>query len=281
MYAVGPITTGKSEADPFGSEVMGSTTIVEALREANKDKDVAAIVLRIDSPGGSALASDLIWHETQVIKKPIVASMGDVAGSGGYYIAMGTDKIIADARHDHRLDRRRRRQARHPRSVQEDRHHHRNDRARPQQRLVQLERAVHRFGARSRPDDDGRHLRPVHDEGGRGSQDAARQARKLAGGRVYTGRQALANGLVDQLGTLHDAIQEAKQLAGIDKDTKVTIESLPEPTNFFESLFGEMDEEKEVRTRRGARTARSGAGRCRPQRPIACKRFSAIQPRRW
>ena len=95
VYAVGPIMTGKSESDPFGGEVMGSTTIVEALRKANEDKQVVAIVLRIDSPGGSALASDLIWHETQVIKKPIVASMGDVAASGGYYIAMGADKILA------------------------------------------------------------------------------------------------------------------------------------------------------------------------------------------
>jgi protease-4 len=74
--------------------------------------------------------------------------------------------------------------------------------------------------------------------------------RQLAGGRVYTGRQALANGLVDELGTLHDAIQSAKQLAGIDKDAKVTIERLPEPTNFFESLFGEQDAEKEVRLTR-------------------------------
>ena len=53
--------------------------------------------------------------------------------------------------------------------------------------------------------------------------------------------------MVDELGTLHDAIQSAKQLAGIDKDTKVTIERLPEPTNFFESLFGQQDAEKEVR----------------------------------
>ena len=70
---------------------------------------------------------------------------------------------------------------------------------------------------------------------------------KLPGGRVWTGRQAKENGLVDELGTLHDAIQSAKQLAGIDPDAKVTIERLPEPTNFFESLFGEMDAEKEVR----------------------------------
>jgi protease-4 len=71
--------------------------------------------------------------------------------------------------------------------------------------------------------------------------------RALAGGRVYTGRQALANGLVDQLGTLDDAIAQAKQLAGIDKDAKVTIETLPEPTNFLESLFGDMDSEQETR----------------------------------
>jgi protease-4 len=71
--------------------------------------------------------------------------------------------------------------------------------------------------------------------------------RELAGGRVYTGRQALANGLVDQLGTLDDAIDEAQQLAGIPKDADVTIETLPEPTNFLESLFGDMDSEEESR----------------------------------
>src|SRR3954447_15511676 len=95
VYAVGPIMSGKSKSGMFGGETVGSTTIIEALRKANNDKQVVAIVLRVDSPGGSALASDLIWHETQVIKKPIVASMGDVAASGGYYIAMGANKIIA------------------------------------------------------------------------------------------------------------------------------------------------------------------------------------------
>ena len=75
---------------------MGSTTIVEALQQANRDKDVKAIVLRVDSPGGSALASDLIWRQTQAIKKPIVVSMGDVAASGGYYISMGADRIFAE-----------------------------------------------------------------------------------------------------------------------------------------------------------------------------------------
>ena len=74
-------TPAKAKPICSAARSMGSTTIIEALREANDDKQVAAIVLRIDSPGGSALASDLIWHETQVIKKPIVASMGDVAAA--------------------------------------------------------------------------------------------------------------------------------------------------------------------------------------------------------
>src|SRR5690606_28764556 len=70
---------------------------------------------------------------------------------------------------------------------------------------------------------------------------------KLAGGQIYTGRQAKENGLVDELGTLHDAIREAKKLAGIEEDEEVRLETLPEPTNFFESLFGNLDAEKEVR----------------------------------
>jgi protease-4 len=72
------------------------------------------------------------------------------------------------------------------------------------------------------------------------------KVRELAGGRVYTGRQAFDKGLVDQLGTLQDAIAEAKQMAGIDKDAEVKIEVLPEPTNFLETLFGDLDAEEET-----------------------------------
>jgi len=75
--------------------------------------------------------------------------------------------------------------------------------------------------------------------------------RKLAGGRVYSGRQAKENGLVDELGTLHDAIAEAKKLAGLDSSTEVRIEVLPEPTNFFEALFGDLEAEKEVSAKLG------------------------------
>jgi protease-4 len=75
--------------------------------------------------------------------------------------------------------------------------------------------------------------------------------RELAGGRVYTGLQAKENGLVDELGTLHDAIAEAKKLAGLDADDNVRIEVLPQPTNMFETLFGDVDKEEEVRIGRG------------------------------
>jgi protease-4 len=247
IYALGAITSGKSEADPFGSEVMGSTTIIEALRAANKDKDVAAIVLRIDSPGGSALASDLIWHETQVIDKPIVASMGDVAGSGGYYIAMGADKIIATPGTitgsigvvGGKLAVRGlyKKLGITTETIERGRNSGLFNSSGP---FTESERVVVRNMMEDCYDQ-------FTEKAAEGRKMPVDELRKLAGGRVYTGRQALANGLVDELGSLHDALQAAKQLAGIDKDTKVLIETLPEPTNFLQSLFGELDEEKEVR----------------------------------
>src|SRR5262249_7267537 len=98
INAVGPIMSGVSQADLFGDESMGSTTMIKAIRQARDDATVKAIVLRVDSPGGSALASDLMWHELETLegKKPFIVSMGDTAASGGYYIAMGSDRIFAE-----------------------------------------------------------------------------------------------------------------------------------------------------------------------------------------
>lgn len=92
IYASGEINSGKSQ-----NEKMGSETISEAIREARLDPNVKAIVLRVNSPGGSALASDVMWREVVLAKKvkPVVVSMGDVAASGGYYIACAADKIVA------------------------------------------------------------------------------------------------------------------------------------------------------------------------------------------
>ncbi|WP_213055099.1 S49 family peptidase, partial [Escherichia coli] len=92
IYAEGDIVTGKGSNDN-----IGSTKFAEAIRKARLDEKVKAVVLRINSPGGSSLASDIIYREVLLTKKvkPIIASMSDVAASGGYYIAMACDTIVA------------------------------------------------------------------------------------------------------------------------------------------------------------------------------------------
>jgi protease-4 len=99
IYGVGGIERGKSGFNPASGEiVMGSDTVAAAIRQAVEDKDVRAILFRIDSPGGSYVASDTIWREIVKAKKagkPVIASMGSVAGSGGYFVAMAADKIVA------------------------------------------------------------------------------------------------------------------------------------------------------------------------------------------
>ena len=99
IWGLGPITSGKSGRGPGGGNRMGSDTVTAALRAAARDKDVEAIVFRVGSQGGSAVASDAIWREVRQAReagKPVVASMGDVAASGGYYVAMGADVIVAE-----------------------------------------------------------------------------------------------------------------------------------------------------------------------------------------
>jgi len=98
IYASGAINMGSSSKSPFGGEMVGADTIVKAVNDAANDTSIKAIVLRVDSPGGSALASDLMWNalENAKAKKPVVVSMGDVAASGGYYIACNAHKIVAE-----------------------------------------------------------------------------------------------------------------------------------------------------------------------------------------
>lgn len=99
IYGVGPVHRGKSTYDPlYASGTMGASTLTSAFRDAVKDEDVRAILFRIDSPGGSYVASDAIWREVAKAKKadkPVIVSMGNVAGSGGYFVAMNADKIVA------------------------------------------------------------------------------------------------------------------------------------------------------------------------------------------
>jgi protease IV len=99
VFGVGGVSRGKSDYSPVnGSQTMGSGTVAGAIRAAVADKDVKAILFRVDSPGGSYVASDTIWREVMNARKagkPVIVSMGDLAGSGGYFVAMAADKIVA------------------------------------------------------------------------------------------------------------------------------------------------------------------------------------------
>ncbi|QDU57738.1 signal peptide peptidase SppA [Aeoliella mucimassa] len=273
VYATGSITTGKSEPDLFGSSSsMGSTTIIEALRTANDDEDVAAIVLRINSPGGSALASDLMWSQIESLDKPIVASMGDVAASGGYYIAMGTDKILAEPTtitgsigvvggkmalgglYD-KLGL----------TVETISRGANSGVFSSTDKWTESERKA----MREMMEDTYKQFTSKAAEG-RGMP--LEQLKKLAGGKVYTGRQAKANGLVDELGTLEDAISEAKKLAKIADDEEVKLMTLPEAPDFFESLFGNTGAEKEVKIK-----VDLGLGQIHPELKALLSRAEMLQ----
>jgi len=238
VYAVGPIMTGSSSASLFGGEVVGSDTIVKALRKANKDETVAAIVLRVDSPGGSALASDLMWREIQRIEKPVIASMGDVAASGGYYISMGCDKIFAE-----------------PGTVTGSIGVVGGkivtsglfEKVGVTTEVISRGKNTGILSTESKFSDSERKAyketmediyRQFTTKAAEGRGMKIRQLEKLAGGRVWTGRQAKENGLVDELGTLRDAILAAKKEAGMGEDDKAELLILPEPTSIFDELLG-------------------------------------------
>ncbi len=243
VYAEGTIIDGKSRAASLlGGASVGSRTMIEALRKADEDDSVRAIVLRIDSPGGDAMASDLIWRELVRIEKPIVASMANTAASGGYYIAMACDEIFAEpgtvtgsigvvggkVSANGLLDK----VGLNVETVRVGRNGALESPFQPfddqqRQRFREQMEATYRMFVEKAAD-------------GRGM--AVEEVLTLAGGRVYTGRQALRNGLIDQLGTLDEAIDHALELADIEPDTDVQRVELPEPPSLFESLFGSLDE---------------------------------------
>jgi protease-4 len=100
LYAVGAIVSGQSGFDPLNGETIGSDTLVEQIRRIKADDSIKGVVLRIDSPGGSAVASDVLWRELTLLRdskpaRPLVTSMSDLAASGGYYIAVAGQSIVA------------------------------------------------------------------------------------------------------------------------------------------------------------------------------------------
>jgi protease IV len=239
VYAVGEINTGESKGGLSG-ESMGSETIIKALREAEKDPKVVAIVLRVDSPGGSAMASDLMWREITRIKakKPIVASMGDMAASGGYYISMGCTKILAE-----------------PGTL--------TGSIGVVGGKLALKGLFDKIGISTDTISRGKNngwmssdtpfsdserevitrlmkdcYKQFTEKAAAGRNLPLSEMDSLAGGRLYSGRMAKESKLVDDIGTLDDAVDEAKRLAGLKTDDKIERLILPKPRSFLEDLFG-------------------------------------------
>lgn len=245
IYASGAISTGSTGSGPLSGEVVGSDTIISAVNDAAKDTSVKAIVLRVDSPGGSALASDLMWHaiENAKAKKPVVVSMADVAASGGYYIACNANKIVAE-----------------PASITgsigvfmgkpvvkglydwlgiTNEYTMRGKNAgifRETEKWTPEERAKMEAQANSIYFDN--FLPKV--AAGRGK--TVEEVNTLAQGRVWTGTQAKANGLIDEFGGLEKAIDIAKGLANLPADKDVRRVVFPAPRPLLERYFGSADD---------------------------------------
>ena len=235
IYAQGPILFGD------GNETqIGDKNFVQSIEKAAKSKRVKAIVLRVDSPGGSAMVSDILWKalEDAKKKKPLVVSMGNVAASGGYYIACGADKIFADPMtitgsigvfatlpnfkgftDDIGI------KAEHVMTHKNAMGYSPFESISPGFHKSALEGIEHVYNTFKQRVADGRNL----------SLD---EVEKIAQGRVWTGVQAKENGLVDVLGGLNDALEAAADLAEIDE---YNLTSYPKIEADFDDIFGLMN----------------------------------------
>jgi protease-4 len=241
IYASGAINIGSSNNSPFGGQMVGSDTIVKAVNDAAADTTIKAIVLRVDSPGGSALASDLMWYalENAKAKKPVVVSMSDVAASGGYYIACNANKIVAEPStvtgsigmfmgkpvvkglydwlgisNEYTM------RGKNAGIFRETEHWTPEEKAKMTQQAngVYYDNFVPKVAK------------------GRGKTNE--EVDGLGQGRVWTGTQAKERGLVDEFGGLEKAIEIAKQLAELPADKDVRRIAYPEAKSFFETLMG-------------------------------------------
>ena len=243
VYAGGGIETGRSGTDLLTGPTLGSTTLVEELERAFRTPDVRAVVLRIESPGGSALASNLIDHAVQRLRretgKPLVVSMGSLAGSGGYYIACHADWIVADR-------------------------HTRTGSIGVLTVKPSFEGLYEKLGARSTEFDRGDYMRGTsyaRDWGPREQAAADSTIQRLyrgfvakvadgrhldpavvhesAQGRVWMGDDALARRLIDQIGGLEDAVREARRRAGVPEGERIRPLELGRPRGtWLERLLG-------------------------------------------
>jgi protease-4 len=239
IVADGEIMPGKSDQG-----IVGSETIIKELRRARDSKYVKAVVLRINSPGGSAQASDEMWREIVLTsnEKPIIASMSDYAASGGYYLAMGCDTIVAR-----------------PTTltgsigvflVIPDLSLFLKNKLGITSEEVKTGEIGNLFTlVRGLTDTEKTILQKQTDEvyetftskAADGRDMDQSELKKIASGRVWTGEQAKDNGLVDVLGGFNDAIEIAAKSAGIEKDYRIRY--YPKPIGLFEKYFGNREED--------------------------------------
>lgn len=239
LYATGTIASGKSSFDGgLSGLVLGSDTFVEWLRKIRIDPGVRAVVIRIDSPGGSAIASEVIWRELMLTREklPVIVSMGDVAASGGYYIAAPAHAIVAQ-----------------PGTLT-------GSIGVVTGKFV-LQGGMEKLGVGTDAVSDGRNAQifsPFRPFTGsertaieeqmhatydlfvkrvaEGRKSTPEKIEVVAQGRVWTGRQALERGLVDELGSLDRAIQIATERARLDPKLPVSIQIYPQRPSFFDLL---------------------------------------------
>ena len=249
LYATGPITSGSSsDFGPTGRST-GSDSIAKSLRELREDKSVAGVVLRVNSPGGSALASDLIWREMAVSvergckdgdergRKPVVVSMGDVAASGGYYIASNADKVMAG-----------------PLTVTGsigvvggkfnlaglvDTVGIKVETV-TRGKTADMDNALRAYTPAEKKQLQSEIKSVYKDFVNRvsvGRSVTTRKVERIAKGRVWLGMQAVENGLVDETGGLLAALDEVKKLADIPLSEKVILDLYPKKKNIVRMPF--------------------------------------------
>jgi protease-4 len=233
----GIIASGSPPIDPFGTPTGAySGLIVDHLRQAEEDSNVKAVVLRVDSPGGSVVGSDEIYRQVLVMTKPVVVSMGELAASGGYYVSAPATEIWAN-----------------PGTL--------TGSIGVISQFINIGELLEEYGVevttiksgefkdigslfRSMSDKEKASWQTIIDETyeefvrivADGRELPIEEARELADGRIYTGRQALELGLVDQLGNLSAATQRAAELGGIEGEPRIV--EYQQPLSIIQGLVG-------------------------------------------
>ena len=242
IYVAGTIASGRNGFDPIYGSLAGSETVVEQIREARADSSLRAIVVRIDSPGGSSVASDVIWRELLITRRqrpdrPLVVSMSDLAASGGYYIATPAQAIVAQPGtltgsigiYSGKIvtGGTYRKLGMNIESVSAGRN---AEMSSPVRRFSESERAKLQEQLRAFYD---QFLQKVAASRGMSTE----QADAVGQGRVWTGRQAKDAGLVDELGGFETALQVAKRRAHIAEDADVELVNYPARRGVLEVLM--------------------------------------------